>query len=228
MLFKKRLSTILLFLFFTINNYAQEVAQVTFSGGTTLSGISFVVDQDLLIRISDDGKIIGWGREILSLQSNQYARNLQPYLGRVEYYGKESDSAMVGKVKSIGTCNFTYYRSSDEATNVGKLRTVGKFLLDYYSNFENEAIQGKLRFIGGFILEYYPSYEDEGYRGKLKTFGSNAIRYHSSFDDKFIRGKVKSIGTVNFQWNTSMDRFGGGLRSGHYRQNISGIIFILQ
>lgn len=223
-----RLLSVILVLFFTQISYTQELAQIRFSGGSTFSYFSFVVDQDVLIRISDDGKILEWGWEEQSIRSDNYAASLRPYLGRVEYFGMDADSAYRGKVKSIGTCNFSYYSSYETKTNTGKLRSVGRYILDYYTNFENEAIRGKISLIGSLLLQYYPSYEDEGFRGKLKTLGSTAIRYHSSFDDKLLRGKVKSIGTINYDWYNSFDRFGGGLKSNVYRQNISGITYILQ
>ena len=224
----KKFSILILVLFFALGSYAQELAQVSFLGGSTFSYFTFVIDQDLLIRISDDGKILEWGREEQSIRSDNYAPKLRPYLGRVEYFGMDADSAYKGKIKSIGTCNFSYYSSYETKINTGKLRSIGRHILDYYTNFENEAFRGKINLVGSLLLQYYPSYEDEGFRGKLKTVGSTAIRYHSSFDDKQIRGKVKSIGTINYDWRTSFDRFGSGLKSNVYRQNISGITYILQ
>ncbi len=164
-----------IFCLINLNAYSQKLAQMAFSDGSTFSYFSFIVDQDILIRISDDGRLIEWGREIQSLRSDFYATKLEPYLGRVEYYEHESDSAIRGKVRSIGSISITYYRSYETETNVGKLRTIGSQLLDYYTSFENETIRGKLQFIGGFTLTYYPIYEDEGFRGKLKSLGSTAI-----------------------------------------------------
>ena len=208
--------------------YSQELSQVTFSGGSNLSYISFLTDQGVLIRITPDGKIHEWGIEMYSDRYNYYAAKLQPFMGRIDYYGPEADSVFRGKVRSIGTCSFTYFNSYETDLKPGKLRSIGSQLLDYYSNFDNIAYRGKIKFAGNFLLEYYTSFEDEPLRGKLKAIGNTSIKYYSSFDDKSIRGKIKSIGGVEYQWYTSFDVGKGGLKSGLYRQNINGITYILQ
>ncbi|HEX7846829.1 MAG TPA: hypothetical protein VF476_13590 [Chitinophagaceae bacterium] len=225
---RKFLSAFLLLV--TVNVNSQDLGQVTFSGGANFSHFGFLTDRDLLIRISDDGKIMEWGIEVMSNRYNYYAPKLQPYLGRVDYYGPEADSISRGKIKSIGTCVFTYYGPYEMDYKVGKLRTVGTMILDYYSNFDNAALKGKLRFIGNLQIDYYSSFENEAYRGKLRAIGSTPITYYSSFDDKLIRGKVKSIGPVNYSWYTSLDKigYGGGLKAGNFRQPISGVTYILQ
>lgn len=211
-------------------SFSQKLSQLTFSGGTTLTYITFVTDQNILLRVTDDGKLLEWGTELLSERGNYYNPKLQPYLGRIEYYGPESDSAFKGKIKSIGTCNFTYYGHLEESTKIGKLKSIGAILLDYYSNFDNIAFRGKLRFIGSSIIEYYSSLDDEAFRGKLKTVGNNPIKYFSSFDDKLLKGKLKSVGSVSFEWYNSFDRseLRGALKSGQYRQNIGGVTYILR
>ena len=227
---KKAFSFIIL-LFLWCRTYSQELSQVTFSGGATLTSMAFLADREVLIRISEEGKITEWGIEVQSLRSNNYyAPRLQPYMGRIEYYGAEADSVNRGKVKSIGTCTITYYGQYETAEKIGKLKSVGIISLDYYSSYENNTLKGKIRLIGGQMLQYYYSFEDEAYKGKLKSIGSTAITYYSSFDDKFIKGKIKSIGGISYKWYTSTDRigYGGGLKSGAFRQNISGVTYILQ
>ena len=208
--------------------YSQQLNQVTFSGGDNLSYISFLTDYNVLIRITEDGKVIEWGIEWLSERSNYYAPKLQPYMGRVEYYSPESDSAFRGKVKNIGTCTLTYYSSYETDYKVGKIRSVGPIILDYYSNYENTTLKGRLRFIGNLLLEYYSSFDDEAFRGKLKLVGNTPITYYSSFGDKLIKGKIKSIGSVVYTWYSSFDLGRVGLKSGLYRQNIGGVTYILQ
>lgn len=222
--------TTIVFLFLSFNTYSQELSQVTFSGGTRLTSIAFLADREVLIRISEEGKILEWGIEWQAMRSDYYAPKLQPYIGRVEFYGPEADSVNRGKVKSIGTCMFTYYGPFEMDIKVGKLKSIGRVFLDYYTNYDNVNLKGKLKYIGDRQLEYYSSFENEAYRGKLKAIGSSFITYYSSFDDKFIKGKVKSIASVKFLWYTSLDRlgYGGGLKSGLYRQHISGITYILQ
>lgn len=211
--------------------YAQQLSQVTFANGSTLSSLAFMTDQNVLIRISEEGKVLEWGIEIQSNQNaNYYAPNLQPFMGRIDYYGPESDSVFRGKVKTIGTCLLTYYGQYEPDNKIGKLRSVGIVSLDYYTNYDHATQKGKIRNIGNLILDYYSSFENEGSKGKLKKIGSSAISYYSSFDDKMIRGKIKSIGSVSYQWYTSLDRlgYGGGLKTGSFRQNISGITYIIR
>lgn len=224
----KKIFTAIPLLFLVTCTWSQQLGQVTFSGGATLSYFSFVTDQNVLIRISDDGKVIEWGTELLSQRSDYYAPKLQPYMGRLENYGAESDSAFRGKLKSVGTCTLTYYGSYETKEKVGKLKSVGTSILDYYSNFDNVILKGKLRFIGSLVLEYYSSTVDEAFRGKLKSIGSTPITYYSSFDDKAIKGKIKSIGSVSYTWYTSFDLNRAGLKTGLYRQNIGGVTYILR
>jgi len=215
-------------LFLVTSVYCQQIGQVTFSGGSRLTYFSFITDQGVLIRVTDDGKVMEWGTELMAQRSDYFAPKLQPYLGRVEYYGPESDSAYKSKIKSIGTCVFTYYSHYETVTKVGKLRTVGTLILDYFDNFDIPTLRGKLRFVGNQVLEYFSPTVDEAYRGKLKSIGNTPITYFSSFDDKAIKGKIKSIGPVNYTWYTSFDINRNGLKTGLYRQNIGGITYILQ
>ena len=211
---------------------AQQLRQITFSGASTLSYFSFITDQNVLIRVSEDGNLMEWGTEIQSQRSdNYYAPKLQPFAGRVDYYGQETtDSTLRGKVKSIGTCAITYYGAQDKDDKPGKLKSIGRTLIDYYTQFENAAFKGKIKFAGTTLLQYYTSLENEAYRGKLKSIGATAIQYHSTFDDKLLHGKIKSIGSVAYNWGTSLDPSGqrGALKSGQYRQNINGIVYILR
>lgn len=221
----------LLILFSVSNIHSQELAQVTISGGTQLSYFSLLTDREVLIRISEDGKILEWGIEIQSSRiNNYYAPRLQPYPGRVEYYGPEADSVERGKVRSIGSSFITYYGIHEVKEKVGKVRSVGRLSFDYYSHFDNKAFQGKVNFIGSSRIDYYSNFENEAFQGKLKSVGSTQLAWYSSFDDKFIRGKIKNIGAVNYTWHTSLDQpgFGGSLKSGPFRQNTAGVVYIIQ
>jgi hypothetical protein len=212
--------------------HSQKLSQVTFSGATTLSYFSFLTDQDVYIRISPEGNLMEYGMEFKSERNNNYyAPKLQPFMGRIDYYGPETvDSAYRGKVKSIGTCVLTYFGSYEKDDKPGKVKSIGLLRLDYYTQFENAAFKGKLRFAGTTVLEYYPSLENEALRGKLKSVSNTLIKYHSTFDDKLIQGKVKSIGSVAYNWGTSLDPQGqkGALKSGSYRAIINGVTYILQ
>lgn len=216
--------------FLVVCVYSQQLTQVVFSRGADLSSIGFLTDQSALIRLSVDGKIIEWGKEVKALNYDVYAPQLQPFPGRVDYYGAEGDSVSRGKIKNIGTCIITYYGPYETAEKIGKIKSIGALSLDYFSQYENAGLKGKIKQAGSLALDYYGAYENDMIKGKLKLVGSNSIAYYSSFDDKFIRGKVKSIGGVSYTWYTSLDPggAGGALKSPSYRQNINGVIYIVR
>jgi hypothetical protein len=207
--------------------FSQDLSQVRFSDGAKLSSFSFVTDQQIVIRISEDGKLLEYGTDPGPGRFNYYSGKLRPYLGRVDYYGPEYDSVLRGKVKSIGTCMLSYYGSSDMESKAGKLKSIGRVALDYFSGFESPANKGKLRSAGFVLFDYYSSSENEAYGGKLKSLGNTPITYYSSFEDKLIKGKVKSIGMVNYTWYTSNDNR-GGIKTGQYIENINGVTYILR
>ena len=224
----KRYLLILPMLLLAVCTYSQELSQVIFSGGATLSSISYITDQKVVIRISEDGKVLEWGTDPGPGRYNYYSGKLQPFMARVDYYGPESDSMTRGKVKSIGTCTISYYGAYETDTKRGKVKMIGTVSFDYYASYENLANQGKIKSAGYTLFDYYASFENEMLRGKLKTLGSTAITYYSSFDDKIIKGKVKSIGSFNYIWYTSHDDYPGGLKSGQMIQNINGVTYILR
>jgi hypothetical protein len=223
----KKFRLVLLFLFFASGSYSQELTQVTFSAGTTLSYFSFRTDQEIIIRISADGKILEWGTDPGTGRYYYDPKKLLPYLGRVEYFGQEYDSVIRGKVKSIGTCSFTYYDKYETTSKTGKLKTIGRIAVDYYDNYEDAALKGKIKFAGTVLLSYYPSFENEAFRGKLKSVSSTSISYYSTFDDKAIKGKIKSIGNFQYTWYSSYDRYQGGLKTGTLSQIINGVNYII-
>ena len=216
---------------FSLSTWSQELSQVIFSGGATLSSFSFITDQKVVIRISEDGRLLEWGTDPGTGRYNYYTGKLQPYLGRVDNYGpSEYDSVLRGKIKSIGTCMLKYYGASDDKSKAGKIKTIGSVTLDYFAKYENTFNQGKLKSAGYIVLDYYSASENEAFRNKLKSVGNTAITYYSTFDDKMIRGKIKSIGSSSFAWYTSYDRkeFQGALKSGQVTQNINGVTYLLR
>jgi hypothetical protein len=227
----KRSFLILPLLLLAVCTYSQQLNQVSFSGGATLSSFSFITDQKVIIKISEDGKVLEWGTDPGPGRYYSYPGKLQPYMGRVDYYGAaDYDVALRGKVKSIGTCMLNYYGSGETTEKIGKLKSVGSVALDYYSNFENQAMKGKLKSAGYTSFEYYSSSENEAFRGKLKSVGNTAITYYSTFDDKLIKGKLKSIGSSAYTWYSSHDSQGyqGALKSGPMTQNINGVTYIVR
>lgn len=223
----KKLPLSIFALLFSLVLSAQQLEQISFANASNLSSFGFIADRNVLIRISSEGILLEWGIEVKADRAEYYAPQLQPYMGRVEYYTDAIDAAINGKIKSIGTCTFTYYGSSEIASKIGKIKTIGNLQVDYFTNFDNAALNGKMKLVGTTTFDYYPSYENESYKGKLKSVANNAITYHSSFDDKLIRGRIKTIGSTNFQWYTSLDIGRSGLKSGNYRPRIGNITYIL-
>jgi hypothetical protein len=206
----------------------QRLAQVSFLDASNISFFTVQDNEGVLIRLSVDGRLLEWGSEVMADRGYYYAPKLLPYMGRVEYYGNDVDSAYRGKVKGIGTSSITYYGSNDEPAKKGKLRMMGMLNFDYYSTYDEKSMQGKLKFIGNLLLDYYRGYENEAYRGKLKSIGNTNITYYSIFEDRYNVGKLKSIGPTAYSWYSEYDRARGSLKSNNYRQNIGGINFILR
>lgn len=211
-----------------IAGYGQRLSGVNFESGAKLSFFSFLTDQGVIIRVSEDGKILEWGTEVLSERGNYYAPKLQPFNIRTETYNAQSDSAYRNKIKSIGTTTITYYSALDEEMKRGKLKTIGSLQLDYYSRYDEKSLQGKLKIAGNLLLEYYRQYENEAFRSKLKSIGSVPITYYSAFDDRYNAGKLKSIGVATYTWYSEFEQGRGALKSNNYRQTISGITYSLR
>ena len=214
-------------IYFTV--HSQTLKFVSFSGGAEFSSLSYITSQKIIIKVSQDGKVLEWGNEMEPGRFYTEPAKLQPYMGRVEYYEKQFDSMLNGKVKNIGITSITYYGSTEKPALVGKVKSIGNVLFNYYLDQENESVRGKLKTAGLKNFTYYYSYENEAYRGKVKSIGNNQVTYYSTFDDKSIRGKLKSIGPADFTWYTSLDRQGyqGGLKSGRQYQMIEGVTYII-
>ena len=222
--------SIITFLFFFNCAFTQQLSQVTYTYQTSFAWFSILTDQNVLIRISENGKPLEWGTEEQSLfNNNYYAPKLLPYMGRIDYYGPETDSAYRGKVKSIGTCPITYYGSGEYPIKIGKIKSAGRLMFDYYTNFDDKLLTGKIKNIGNNTVAWYTSFDNEAFKGKLKTVGNTSLTYYASFDDTMIKGKIKSIGSFNYTWYTSFDPkgYGGALKSGAQRQLINTITYIL-
>jgi len=216
------------FLVYGIGN-SQTLKFVRFSQGSEFSCLAFITNQKIIIKVSQDGNILEWGNEMDPGRFYSEPAKLQPYMGRIEYYEKQFDSVLNGKIKSIGITSITYYGSTENEAMVGKVRSIGNISFSYYYEPGNETMRGKIKSAGQKDITFYNSYENEAYRGKIKSIGATQITYYSTFDDKSIRGKLKSIGQSNYAWYTSLDRQGyqGGLKSGNQYQMIEGVNYII-
>ena len=225
---KNYLTAALLFLFF--RGYSQQLSQVSFTQASDFLWFSLLTNQNILIRISDDGKILEAGTEETSnYNRNYFAPKLLPYTG-INYYEHEHDSTLNGKIKNIGTCYFTYYGANDFPEKIGKLKSAGSLSFDYYRNYEDALIAGRIKTLGTNAITYYASIGNEALKGKLKSVGNTSIVYYSSFDNQFLKGKLKSIGSYNYQWSTTFsgNQFVSYLKTGNQRQLINGITYIPQ
>lgn len=216
-------------LFIGLGSFSQQLNQVLFSNGENLSTYSFLTDQGVILRISEDGKLVKWGTETDNRRYNYMPGQLDQYMGRVDYYGTEADSISRGKVKSIGTCMFSYYGAYEQADKIGKLKAIGAVQLDYYNNYDNTAFKGKLRSSNNMTFSYYSSFDNDAIRGKLKSVNNTTIVYYTSFDDKLIKGKIKTIGSFSYSWYSSYDRreWQGSMKAGAPSQYINGVTYIL-
>src|SRR6187200_2280116 len=174
------------FLIYSIG-YSQTLKFVNFSGGSEFSSFSYITNQKIIIKISQDGHVLEWGNEMEPGRFYTEPGKLQPYMGRVEYYAKQFDSILNGKVKNVGITSITYYGSTENAALIGKVKSIGNVFFNYYLDLENESVRGKLKTASLQDFTYYYSSENEAYRGKMKSIGRNQITYYSTFDDKAIR-----------------------------------------
>ena len=222
---------IIILLFVCLGGYTQQLGQVSFLQASNFAWFTLITNQSILIRVSDDGKILEFGTEQASRNNRNYiAQELLPYQGVVSYYDNKADSAFKGKIKNIGTCYFTYYPSSDYPDKAGKIKSAGSLFFDYYRNFEDPLTGGKIKNIGYNTITYYNSFDNEAVKGKLKSVGTTSIQYYSSYDDPYLKGKLKNIGNYRYDW---MKTFSGkdfyvSLKTGSQRQLISGVTYIPQ
>src|SRR6266496_5453967 len=107
----KRYFVLLIFFLIYSIGHSQTLKFVTFSSGAEFSSLSFITDQQIIIKISQVGKVLEWGYEMERGRFYSQPGKLQPYMGRVEYYEKQFDSILNGKLKSVGTSSITYYGS---------------------------------------------------------------------------------------------------------------------
>src|SRR4030095_8528117 len=98
----KRLLILLISFLIYSTGQSQTLKFVSFSGGAEFSSLSFITDQKIIVKISPDGKVLEWGYELEPGRFYSQPGRLQPYMGRIEYYEKQFDTILNGKVKSIG------------------------------------------------------------------------------------------------------------------------------
>ena len=209
--------------------FAQSLSHVILAGGSNLTAFYFNTDQQVIIKITPDGRVQEWGTLITPERLGYYQGKLDPYIGRVDYYTTDADAAINGKVKSIGTFTITYYGSGYPIAQKGKIKSIGSQVFDYYPDYDNDSYKGKLKTAGAVAFNYYASFDNENFRGKLKSVSNTTITYYAAFEDKLNKGKLKSIGGFSYNWYNEFDRkeYQGAIKTGATVQKVNGIIYAI-
>ncbi len=215
----------------SISLTAQRVNKITFTNNGAATSFGFLLNEDVVINLSQDGTIESWGVDLYASRTvDYYQRQLKPYEGRIENYSDRDNEAFRGKIKYIGGTLITYYANFDEKFLVGKIKAIGPINITYYSRYDDPSSEGKLKSIGSMNLAYYTSFDNDAYRGKVKSLGNVGVTYYGSIDDKAFSGKIKSLGTTNFVYYSSFEQqnLRGALKTGNMIQVINGITFYIR
>jgi hypothetical protein len=205
----------------------QSISQINFTGGQ-VDIFAFGLDGNVRLYLTKDGNISKWGFDRYIGYQENYNGELDPYVGRIEYYTQNDDESLRGKVKYIGRILLTYYASYENEALKGKLKAIGSINIDYYLSYEDAAYRGNIKTLGQQAVTWYASYENADLRGKLKTVGPTAITYYGSFEDKAFRGKIKSIGQFNITYYSSFEQYSGSLKTGSTIMTANGIKYFLR
>ncbi len=222
--------TFLLSLLLSVRSFSQQLAHITIDNRGNADVISFLVDDNIFVDLSKDGKILDWGVPDETPGPKTFPPKLAKYMGREEYYASTDDPAYAGKIKYIGRTFITYYTAADDPSLQGKVKAIGTSLFDYYMSYEDAAYKGFIKNAGVSSFTYYSSYEDESFKGKIKSVGSVNITYYGNFDDRALKGKVKSIDRTAFSYYTSYDRpeLRGMPKTGNQMAFASSIQFLIK
>lgn len=227
----KRALFFAIFSFFICTANAQTFSRVTFTRDGNLDFLSISLDGNVLLFLDKDGSIKKWGYDRFGARGqDNYSDELDPYVGRVDYYTQNDDPAFRGKIKYIGSYQLTYYASYDQEYLRGKLKSIGSISFDYYTSFDDNAFRGNIKSIGQNSVTWYSSFDNAGSRGKLKSIGNTQLTYYNLTDDKIYGGRVKSIGGTSYAWYGSFDRkdYQGGLKTGSSVQTINQVKYFVR
>ena len=224
---KKCLLSIVSFFVFA-TGFAQNLSKITINGQGQVDFFSVALPENLQVYLTKDGQIGKWGFDKFIGYQENYNNELEPYVGRVEYYSENDDVALRGKVKYIGATLLTYFTSYENEALKGKVKAIGTLKLDYYLLYEDAAYKGRLKKIGNNAINWYPSYENEDIKGKLKTIGPTTLSYYGSFEDKAYKGKLKSVDRFNFTYYSSFEQYSGSMKTGLTVMNIAAVKYYVK
>ncbi len=221
----KRIFFVLSTVFLLQFGKAQNISRVTITGTGQVDVFAIGLNENVQLYLSKDGHISKWGFDRYIGYQENYNGDLDPYVGRIEYYTQNDDEALRGKVKYIGRILLTYFASYENEELKGKLKAIGSLNLDYYLAYEDAAYRGNLKSIGRQAVAWYASYESKDIRGKLKNVGSALLTYYGSFEDKAFVGKIKNIDRFVFTYYSSFEQYSGSMKTGSTITNANGIKF---
>lgn len=227
----KKLLLLIAIIFSVSSSFAQCLNKISFVRDGSLDFISFALDGNVFIYVTKDGNIKKWGYDRFTARGQEnYADELDAYVGKTDYYTQNDDAAFRGKVKYIGGTLITYYASYDDAMLQGKIKSIGNITIEYYQSYENESFKGNIKTVGQHSFSWYGSFDNAAYRGKLKSVGPTTITYYGSSDDKIYSGRIKSVGSMTYTWYGSFDRndYRGAMKSGNQWQTLNTIKFYVR
>ncbi len=213
-----------------LNTFSQRLSKVIISGNGSTSVFSFLLNENVVLNISQDGSIAEWGVDRYAGRPVDYIqRKLEGFGGRVDYYNEKDDSAFRGKIKFIGTTQIKYFASYDRVELIGKIKSVGPINFDYYTMLDDAMLTNKVKSIGSANINYYSSFENAAIKGKIKSYGSVSMTYYNSLDDKAFAGKIKTLGSSSFTYYGSQERTysPGSVKLGNQIQVVNGVHFFV-
>lgn len=228
MVHMKKIIFILAAAFFFIPAFGQNISKITITGSGQVDVFAFGLDENVQVYVTRDGRISKWGFDRFIGYMENYNNELEPYVGRVEYYTQNDDEAIRGKVKYIGRTLLTYYASYENESLKGKIKSIGSIAFEYYLSFDDAAFSGNIKSLGRQAVSWYPSFENPDIRGKLQRVGPTVLTYYGSFEDKAFRGKIKSIDRFNITYYSSFEQFSGSMKTGLQIMNANGIKYYVR
>lgn len=220
------LATVSFFVF--ANGFSQSLSKITITGRGQVEVFAFALPENVQLYLTKDGNINKWGFDKYIGYQENYNNQLEPYVGRVEYYSQNDDEALRGKVKYIGNILLTYFASYENEALKGKLKAIGSTNFDYYLNYDDAAYRGNLKKIGSNAITWYASFENEDIKGKLKNVGLTTFTFYGSFEDKAYRGKIKTIGQNSLTYYSSFEQYSGSVKKGTTVMNVAGIKYFIK
>jgi hypothetical protein len=220
---------ILIALFGFSSQAQQRIHAIKLSSGGEVEKFVIEIGESVILNLSKSGELLDWGVDPYIGYGENYQNRMEPYTGKVMYYGPNDDSAYRGKIRYIGRTMITYYASFEYENLRGKIKSIGNLGFDYYMHYDDEAYRGAIKTIGRQQVAWYSSFDNKGSKGKLKSIGNTPLTYYSSFDDKAFQGKVKSIDRNVFTYYSSFDRneYRGGYKTGNPISIVNGIKFTI-